>query len=200
VWQDQDKKMAGRNETMGNTGKPYRMSLGSSDYLGYRNIPQREKEQDNRDRDVPYQMEFNPYEGPEGGDYFNMKNYMGFEDIGVQGSSLKREDFPKEPFGYDGYPPLPPKKSEHEGFSPGFAYIYNENSEQPLFVNVKQYSCIKKRKKRRDYLDSLAVKRPEAGYLHESRHKHAMKRPRAPSGRFLTKQEAEKKRDRDDNL
>ncbi|KAH9386382.1 uncharacterized protein NEMAJ01_1278 [Nematocida major] len=62
-------------------------------------------------------------------------------------------------------------------------------AEQAVYVNANQYQCIKKRKERRDYLDSLE-KKTNAAYQHESRHKHAMKRPRAPSGRFLTKEEA----------
>ncbi|KAM0675436.1 Transcriptional activator [Gurleya vavrai] len=65
------------------------------------------------------------------------------------------------------------------------------NSEQPLYVNLKQYDCIRKRKIRRDFLDTLMAEANQAGYLHESRHKHAMNRQRAPSGRFLTKEETE---------
>ncbi|KAI5132466.1 hypothetical protein NEAUS07_0273 [Nematocida ausubeli] len=66
---------------------------------------------------------------------------------------------------------------------------YGQGSEHAVFVNANQYQYIKRRKERRDYLDTLE-KKTNAAYQHESRHKHAMKRPRAPSGRFLTKEEA----------
>jgi len=69
---------------------------------------------------------------------------------------------------------------------------FYKSFEQPLFVNVHQYNCIRRRKLRRDFLDSLMVKKE--GYMHESRHRHAMNRLRAPSGRFLTKEEAEEVR------
>jgi|UPI0006795DFF hypothetical protein len=72
-------------------------------------------------------------------------------------------------------------------FNYGF---FDKSSLTNVYVNAKQLSCIKKRKMRRDYLDKLMVP-PRNTYLHESRHRHAMKRLRAPSGRFLTKEETE---------
>ncbi|TBU05820.1 putative CCAAT-binding transcription factor [Hamiltosporidium magnivora] len=74
------------------------------------------------------------------------------------------------------------------------SFLFEGNGEQPLYVNVHQYNTIKKRKLRRDYLDSLMKTKNKAGYLHESRHRHAMNRLRAPSGRFLTKEEAAEQR------
>ncbi|KAI5187181.1 hypothetical protein NEHOM01_1990 [Nematocida homosporus] len=92
---------------------------------------------------------------------------------------------PKE---YPPYKKAPPKdpmeKYKAFGYSP-----YGQSEEQAIFVNANQYPYIKRRKERRDYLDSLEKKK-DVGYQHESRHNHAMKRPRAPSGRFLTKEEA----------
>ncbi|EJW04465.1 hypothetical protein EDEG_01335 [Edhazardia aedis USNM 41457] len=70
-------------------------------------------------------------------------------------------------------------------------YAYDSMNDQPLYVNVKQYNCIRKRKARRDLLDGYMKKNSKNGYLHESRHRHAMNRRRAPSGRFLTKAETE---------
>lgn len=69
--------------------------------------------------------------------------------------------------------------------------------EQPLYVNAHQFNCIRKRKMRRDYLDTITMNKSSSSYLHESRHRHAMNRLRAPSGRFLTKEEAEEMRARE---
>mmetsp|Transcript_24261 Transcript_24261/g.41217 ORF Transcript_24261/g.41217 Transcript_24261/m.41217 type:complete len:224 (-) Transcript_24261:114-785(-) len=72
---------------------------------------------------------------------------------------------------------------------------------RPTFVNAKQYRRILKRREARSRLEeyyrqkrAAAAEQVAAGgqrkpYLHESRHRHAMKRPRGPGGRFLTKAE-----------
>lgn len=88
------------------------------------------------------------------------------------------------------YNPLLDKKFEYNSILEKESHLFKENyfdSEQPIFVNVNQFNCIKKRKIRRDFLDSIME--TKTGYLHESRHRHAMNRLRAPSGRFLTKEE-----------
>lgn len=55
-------------------------------------------------------------------------------------------------------------------------------------LNPRQVFWIRKRKMRREMLDALMITQKN-NYVHESRHRHAMKRLRAPSGRFLTKEE-----------
>jgi nuclear transcription factor Y, alpha len=73
--------------------------------------------------------------------------------------------------------------------------------ESPLYVNAKQFHRILKRRVARQKLEEQLrlTSKGRKPYLHESRHNHAMRRPRGPGGRFLTADEVAAMEKNDDN-
>eukprot|EP01134_Creolimax_fragrantissima_P003528 CFRG3528T1 len=75
---------------------------------------------------------------------------------------------------------------------PAYRVSMGPGEEEPMYVNAKQYHRILKRREARSKLEQkYKIERGRPGFMHQSRHKHALRRVRGPGGRFTKKGEDE---------
>ncbi|KAL3511641.1 hypothetical protein ACH5RR_024358 [Cinchona calisaya] len=124
------------------------------------------------------------------------KSTISFQDCVLPCSSIDCRQYASYPFTYpdtynhgllSAYGTYPVVHSQMMGMTPFRVPLpLDASQDEPVFVNAKQFKAIMRRRESRAKLEAQnklsKIRKP---YLHESRHRHALKRERGSGGRFL---------------
>ena len=127
-------------------------------------------------------------------------NQVNGDAFGLTPTGAQRADMYAQPRAAVPVQQIPPP-NQIPAAQTGDVPVAGAAEESPLYVNAKQFHRILKRRMARQKLeDALRLtNKARKPYLHESRHNHAMRRPRGPGGRFLTADEVSALEGRDPN-
>ena len=129
-----------------------------------------------------------PYRSPPGPQFPPSHQMAQFQPSSQTSQLSAWNQMPQLPYPPTARTPLPQPPYLEESSRP--------SEETPLYVNAKQFERILKRRVARQRLEERlgCTTGSRRSYIHQSRHKHAMRRPRGPGGRFLNKDELQEKK------